>query len=153
KAIRLDWTKLCNPHRQQEFQIALFNRFEALIASNNVEEEEQRIADTIIECAKPLCPPTRHRTQPWISDECLNLVAQRKQAKIVDYNRYRQLNHEVRRKLKEEREKYRNDMASQLEEEAAKHEYRTLYRAIRRLSGKRHSLNDNIKKADGTFVR
>ncbi|WP_353806026.1 hypothetical protein, partial [Acinetobacter baumannii] len=81
------------------------------------------------------------------------MMTQRKHAKLVDFNRYRQLNHEVHRKLREECEKYWNDMASQLEEAAAKHEYRTLYRAIRRLSGKRQSLNDNIKKADGTFVR
>ena len=38
-----------------------------------------------------------------------------------------------------------------MEEAASRHEYRTLYQTLRRLSGRNKS-TDNIKKVDGTFV-
>ena len=138
---------------KKEFQLALSNRFATLAESEDIDEEEKQISSAILECAQPLCPPARRRTQPWISDECLDLVDRRKQAKLVDYGHYRQLNREVRQRMKVEREVYWDQVASDLEEAASKHEYCTLYRTLRRLSGKTKSTNDNIKKADGTFVR
>lgn len=55
--------------------------------------------------------------------------------------------------MKTEREAYWNNVAADLEEAASRQEYRTLYQTLKRLSGKTKSTNDNIKKADGTFVR
>ncbi|EYB96256.1 hypothetical protein Y032_0152g2889 [Ancylostoma ceylanicum] len=98
-------------------------------------------------------PVIRRRTQPWISNECLQLVDERKQAKLVDFNRYRQLNQELRRRMKMEREAYWNRVAGELEEAAGRSDYRMLYRTTRRLSGKAKTTDDNLRKADGTFVR
>ena len=106
-----------------------------------------------MDSAQPLCSPIRHRTQSWISNDCLDLVDERKCVKLVDYNRYRQLNLDVRKRLKEEREAYWNQVAANLEEAASKHEYHTLYRILRRLSGKSKSTSDNIRNNNGTFVR
>lgn len=44
-------------------------------------------------------------------------------------------------------------MAADLEEAASKHEYHVLYCTLRRLSGKTKTTNDNVKKADGMFVK
>ncbi|CAF1470293.1 unnamed protein product [Adineta ricciae] len=44
-------------------------------------------------------------------------------------------------------------MAAHLEEAASRHEYRTLYQTLKRLSGKARPINDNIRKTDGIFVR
>ncbi|KAI2650200.1 putative 149 kDa protein [Labeo rohita] len=153
KSPRLDWRQLANADRRQEFQLALSNRFAQLADSDGVDEEEQKIAEAIIDSARPLCPPIRCRTQLWISEECLDLVAKRKKAKLVDFERYRQLNRDIRRMMKRDREAYWDQVAHDLEEAASRHEYRTLYRTLRDLSGKSKSINDNIKKADGTFVR
>lgn len=150
---RLDWKQLMNTTRKYEYQIALSNRFTALAESKEIEEEEKAIVGTILECARPLCPPIRRRTQPWISNECLELVDKRKQAKLVDHGRYRQLSKEVRLKMKTEREAYWNQVAADVEVAASKHEYRYLYSTLRRLGGKSKPTNNNIKKADGTFVR
>ncbi|RXN18970.1 endonuclease exonuclease phosphatase family [Labeo rohita] len=153
KSPRLDWRQLANADRRQEFQLALSNRFAQLADSDGVDEEEQKIAEAIVDSARPLCPPIRRRTQLWISEECLDLVAKRKKAKLVDFERYRQLNRDIRRMMKRDREAYWDQVAHDLEEAASRHEYRTLYRTLRDLSGKSKSINDNIKKADGTFVR
>ncbi|RXN27393.1 hypothetical protein ROHU_020085 [Labeo rohita] len=85
-------------------------------------------------------------------EECLDLVAERKKAKLVDFERYRQLNRDIRRMMKRDHEAYWDQVAHDLEEAASRHKYRTLYRTLRGLSGKSKSTNDNIKKADGTFV-
>ncbi|CAM4496109.1 unnamed protein product [Leuciscus chuanchicus] len=150
---KLDWKCLLDPVRKTEFQIALSNRFAALAPSEDVNVEEQQLSNAIMKCAKELCPPARRRTQPWISDECLGMVDERKRVKLVDFERYRQLNKDIRCQMKEEREAYWNQIAADLEVAASKHEYHTLYRTLRRLSGKAKSTNDNIRKAEGTFVR
>lgn len=46
-----------------------------------------------------------------------------------------------------------NQVTAELEEAAAKHEYHTLYRTLKRFSGKAKATNNNIKKSDGTFVK
>ncbi|EYC36867.1 hypothetical protein Y032_0849g2673 [Ancylostoma ceylanicum] len=89
---KLDWSSLITPPFQQLFQIALSNRFATLAMGTNANEEEEQMSDVVLECAKSLCPVIRCRTQPWISNECLQLVDKRKQAKLVNFNRYRQLN-------------------------------------------------------------
>ncbi|KAF5888601.1 endonuclease-reverse transcriptase, partial [Clarias magur] len=104
-----------------------------------------------MDCAKEMCP-TCHRTRPWISDECLELVNERKRVKLLNVKRYRQLNQVIPRRMKEEREAYWNQVSADLEQAASKHEYHTLYRTLR-LSGKVKSTKDNIRNADGTFVR
>ena len=150
---KLNWARLRDPVLRQEFQITLSNKFSILEPSDDVDTEEKQISESILECAAPLCPPIRRRTQPWISDECLDLVDKRKRAKHVDFEQYRRLNTEVRQQMKAERDAYWNRVATDLEEAASRHEYRILYQTLRRLSGKTKSTNDNIKKADGTFVR
>lgn len=59
-----------------------------------------------MESAKELCPPIRRRTQPWISDECLDMIDEQKCVKLVDFERYCQLSNDVRCRMKEEREAY-----------------------------------------------
>ncbi|EYC27241.1 hypothetical protein Y032_0009g600 [Ancylostoma ceylanicum] len=141
------------PPSQQLFQIALSNRFAALAMGTNADEEEKQMSDVVLECAKSLCPVIRRRTQPWITNECLQHVDERKQAKLVDFNRYRQLSQELRRRMKMEREAYWNRVADELEEAAGRNDYHMLYRTITRLSGKTRATDDNIRKADGTFAR
>ena len=152
-SVRLDWGQLMETTLKRKFQITLSNRFAALAQSENVDVEEKQISDTIVDCAKHLCPPIRHKTQPWISNECLDLVDERKRVKLIDHERYRQLNREIRNRMKAEREAHWNRVAADLEEAASKHEYRTLYQPLSKLSRKAKSTNDNIRKTDGTFVQ
>jgi len=42
-------------------------------------------------------------------------------------------------------------VAAKLEEASSRHEYRTLFHTLRRLSGKVRSTSDNIKNGDSTF--
>lgn len=151
--VKPNWSLLREPATKTKFQIALANRFAVLDQLDDVDREEMQVADAIWHCALPLCPPIRRRTQPWISDECLDLVRERKRVKHLNFERYRQLNQQVRKQLKTEREAHWDKVAADLEEAASKFEFRTLYQTLRRLSGRTKSTNDNIKKADGTFVR
>ena len=151
-AVKRNWTCLRDPAVRHKFQLALSNKFAILNTLDDVNDEEKQITKSVIECAAPLCPPIRRRTQPWISDECLDLVAERKRIKHVDFEQYRRLNQEVRLKMKIEREVYWNDVAAEMEEAASRHEYRTLYQTLQRLGGKTKSINDNIRKTDGKFV-
>lgn len=85
---KLDWKCLLDPTRKAEFQKALSNRFATLVPSQGVNVEEQQVSDAIMESAKELCPPIRRQTQPWISDECLDMIDEQKCVKLVDFERY-----------------------------------------------------------------
>ena len=141
------------PSITEDLHTALSNRLAALAVQENVDVEEKQISEAVRECASALCPLLRYRTQTWISDASLDLVEERRRAKLTDLEKYRRLNRELRRRLKNEREAHWNQVAADLEKAAAKHEYSTLYRTLRRLSGKTKATNDSIRKADGAFVR
>lgn len=136
-----------DPALKQEFQIALSNRFAALVPSADVNAGERQISDTMLDCAKLVCLPIHHRTPSWIPDECLDMIHGRERMKLTDYEHYRKLNREIRQRTRADREMHWNKTA------ATKHEYHTLYRTLRRLSGKIKSINDNSRKVDGTFIR
>uniref|UniRef100_A0A914WDQ7 Endonuclease/exonuclease/phosphatase domain-containing protein n=1 Tax=Plectus sambesii TaxID=2011161 RepID=A0A914WDQ7_9BILA len=69
---------------------------------DKVDEEEQQISNAINACATKLCPNVRQRTQTWISDSSLDLIDQRKQAKLVNFTWYRELSLEICQQLKAE---------------------------------------------------
>lgn len=118
-----------------------------------MDEKETRIGTRSIDCATLLCPPAYQRMQPWISDECLDLAQEQKQMKHVDFNRYCQLNREVRRITNADQEAYWNIVAAELEGAASQHEYRVLYQTLKRMRGGSKLTNDNIKKVDETFIK
>uniref|UniRef100_A0A914VUD6 Endonuclease/exonuclease/phosphatase domain-containing protein n=1 Tax=Plectus sambesii TaxID=2011161 RepID=A0A914VUD6_9BILA len=85
---RYDWSKLLEPALKKEFHVALSNRFSMLDTMDNVDEEEQQISNAINDCATKLCPNVWQRTQTWISDSSLNLIDQRKRAKLINFTWY-----------------------------------------------------------------
>ena len=61
---KLNWERLKDPVQKREFQIKLSNRFATLAESEDIDEIQEQIMNTIMDSAQPLCPPIRHRTQP-----------------------------------------------------------------------------------------
>lgn len=66
----------------------------------NMDLVEKQLSSSILECAIPLRLPICHQTYAWISDECLDVVHEWKQAKHANFEKYWQLNREVRQKTK-----------------------------------------------------
>ena len=58
---KMNWTCLREPETRQKFQIALSNKFSVLEQSENTDEAEKELSNTILECATSLCPPIKHR--------------------------------------------------------------------------------------------
>ena len=96
---RREWSKLTDPVAQQRFQITLTNRFTALDEVNDVHEVAETFAKVINECTREIFPIVHRRAQSWISDESLKLVHQRRQCKLTNVTRCRQLNKELRFRL------------------------------------------------------
>ena len=151
--LKLSWGVLSDEAVKEKFQISLKNRFAALDDSDDVDRDEEIISKAILDCAQSLCPPVRRKKQRWISDECLDLVEQRKKAKLVNFVDYRRLHREVKKQIKLEREQYWADVAAEAEEAASRNEFHVLYRTLNMLAGKSSTINNNIKKRDGSFVK
>jgi hypothetical protein len=150
---RKDWPKLTEPTYKQKFQLALSNRFAALTQLEDVESAAITFTEIVTECATSICPDQRKKTQAWISDAALELIDKRKQYKNTDKTKYQQLNRETRRRLRVDRAAHWDRVAGELEDAAHRHQFRTLYTTLRRLTGKVHSASDNIRKSDGAFAR
>ena len=152
---RREWSKLTDPVMQQRFQITLTNRFTALDEVNDVHEAAETFAQVINECTRKMCPTVRRQTQSWIPDESLKLAHQRRQSKLTNMTRYRQLNKELCFRLKNEWNAYAywTNVSQKHENATHKREYRYLYTILRRLGGKVKRNQRNIRNTDGTFLR
>uniref|UniRef100_A0A915L8J2 Uncharacterized protein n=1 Tax=Romanomermis culicivorax TaxID=13658 RepID=A0A915L8J2_ROMCU len=90
-----NWTCFRDPNIRSEFQIALSNQFAMLKPSDYINQEEKQPSVFVMESAAELCLPVCRRTQQWISDECLDIIEQRKRAKHINLGQYRRLNKDV----------------------------------------------------------
>lgn len=139
------------PPRQQ-FQLKQANRFASLAEKCAVDQEERQLTSAVCGSAEEVCPIIRHRTQPWISKACIDLIDQRKRAKLVIRERYAQLKRATRCQLKPNREAYWSTVSEQAEDAARKREFRTLYATLRRYRTEKNRLAI-ILEADGSFTR
>ncbi|KIH46393.1 hypothetical protein ANCDUO_23555 [Ancylostoma duodenale] len=150
---RRDWSRLADPICKQQFELKLRNRFETLKEPENADEATEQFASVTVDCANAFCPIMRRRTQAWISNECLDMMDQRKKCKCTDINRYRELHHAVRQRLKQERKQHWDNVATELENAASRREFRTLYTTLRRLRGHDRAADECIKKKNGEYVK
>ena len=85
---QMNWACLREPETRQKFQIALSNKSSVLEQVDNTDEAEKELSKTILECATSLCPPIKHRIQPWISDKCIHLVEKWKCVNHTNFEQY-----------------------------------------------------------------
>ncbi|KIH67563.1 endonuclease/exonuclease/phosphatase family protein [Ancylostoma duodenale] len=91
-----DWSRLADPICKQQIELELRNRFETLKEPENADEAAEQFASFTVDCASAFCSIMRRRTQAWISNECLDMMDQRKKCKCTnrhDISRCRELHH------------------------------------------------------------
>ncbi|GFS18523.1 endonuclease exonuclease phosphatase domain containing protein [Elysia marginata] len=78
---------------RQRYTVAVKNRFQGLEEVEEVEQHWQNLKEAITEAASSVIPPMRQKAkQKWMTDEILDLIDKRRQAKNdkeVDENLHR----------------------------------------------------------------
>ena len=79
---------------------------------------------------------TARRRKPWMTDETWHTIEQRRRVKMQSgmNNEYRELNREVQRRCRHDKEKFINDIFDEIEEHEDRHETSHLYQKVKLLS-------------------
>ncbi len=96
--------------------------------------------------------PGQEKRQPWITEDTLDVIEQRRQAKGRDHEQYRALNKEVRKCCRRDREAYLNQTCDEIQEHADRNETSTVFKKIRQITRDFKPRTREIKRDDGTIV-
>ena len=137
---------------RKEYQAKLSNKFSEL--TGDVDTQYQSVAENIISAATETFPKPRKRNHRWISDETLHLVDRKRNLKGDGTKRqeYNFLQREIKRKLKQDRESYWENLANDIESAAEKNNSAKLYNNIKKIIGARSNISESIKDSEGQPV-
>lgn len=158
--------KLKNLEIQQNFQLELTNRFQALENlpdTNDVSEVERdwvRVKDVINNTCKEVLGFKKHTDNPWISDNSISLIDQRRKVRDKlcsqecpeNRDEYNMLNRRVKKSVRRDKRNYIEDLATAAEEAAARHDSKTLYDITKKLSQQKSASTTHIRDTQGNLL-
>ena len=170
--IKFDTRRLKNENVRQQFTLTLRNRFEALNEENVDPEDDQndinkpwnKIKDVINNTSKEILGPLTYEAKPWISDESLLLIEDRRKIKegILNANEidkpvmreeYKRYNKEIKKSVRRDKRRYTENLANEAEEAMRKDNLRDLYQTTKKLCGKTSkSSSKHIRDKDGKLI-
>ena len=158
---------LKNPAKQEEFKLALSNRFqvlENLPDDSTVEEKWQTFKDATITTCQEVLGTRKYQHKDWISaDTIQNLEERQKKHEAVLCSRTREgkrraatelteANAAVKTSARADKRKYLEGLAQEAEEAAAFGDSQTLYGTIRKLSGNFSKPEVPVKDKEGESI-
>ena len=137
------------------FRLELRNRFDAL---TNIEDNSDpetmcnSFTKIIFDSAAKVTPPVNYHHKPWLSQTSLNLISQKKCARLAnDKAKHKELQTLFKICSNDDYESFLNSIADKAEEANRRHDMKGIYKAIHSLSGS--SKNDSsahINNSDGS---
>ena len=162
KPPKVDIAKLKSEEIQSKYFIEVTNRYSVLSAdSNDVLNEEEEIEydckclkDSIMHGNESAPKIEKKSKKPWITDEILVLMEERKTAKMKDQKEYAKLHNKINKKCKEAKESFLSEKCDRIENLSNANQSRDLHREVKELVGdkKSSSMRGNIRSKDGTLL-
>ena len=130
---------------RQQYNITVQNKYQALINESSEQHEPSNVAESIDRKWKALKDSMTHgltilpkkkkkKNKIWMTDEILNIMQERKVAKIEsDTTKYKKLNKLIKKECIEAREKWLSEKCKELEE-MHRNKSNKIYEGIRELS-------------------
>ena len=150
RKIRKDWNILRrNKAIKDQYTIEVANRYERLTEEGEgegVNIEWQVLQESLVGAAEAIIPKERRRRKkPWITDEILDLMDDRRRLKSIAEVRYRELDRRIQRLCRVKKEEWLNARCKDVEE-SAKVDSRAMATQIRELSGKKRMARSTVIK-------
>ena len=150
RKIRKDWNILRrNEAIKDQYTIEVANRYERLTEEGEgegVNLEWQVLQESLVGAAEAIIPKERRRRKkPWITDEILDLMDDRRRLKSIAEVRYRELDRRIQRLCRVKKEEWLNARCKDVEE-SAKVDSRAMATQIRELSGKKRMARSTVIK-------
>ena len=112
RRIRKDWNQLRTDSRVREtYTREAIRRFEAHthtgVGPEDINHDWRRLQESMVGAAEEIVPRERQeRRQPWMTQDILDLMEERRQFKNVPGNRYKELDRIIKFQCKEKREEW-----------------------------------------------
>jgi len=129
-------------------------------AAENVEDRWNHIKEGLTKAAESVLGKGKKKPTEWISVKTEELVERRRAAKVKRdsvYTRssaeeYRQLDREVKRSAKKDKQDWYDNCAKELEEASGKRDQRKVYQVVKTMTGKSTPQPLSVKDKDGRIL-
>ena len=150
--IRLNSSKLHEPALQQAYACNISNRFNALSLdlANDWDTFKAAVIDAATDTIGQGRPPPK---KPWISERTLGIIDLRREARLRgEMQTYRRLNGLRNEAIREDKEAYWDNQATQLEEAARHNDLRQMYGILKKAKADPNPRSTLIKDSDGRVL-
>ena len=157
-------SKLRDDCIREEFRVQTANRFAALATSTDIDELWSNYKEGLHEVSQQVLGPKRRKKEEWISEDTWKLIEQRKQiqttlAGTCDSSKrqilmrsYNNKDKEVKKSARNDKRNWINTQASKAEAAAQRGDMRTVYNAVKTLSGVQTRPNLPVLAKDGCII-
>src|SRR6218665_950640 len=138
------------------YETKISNRFEALKyvieekTPNELWEETKKVLITTSE--EIVGYKKKDRTKPWITEETLNLIDKKREAKQRDKNEYREMKAKVQRELRKDKQKHLESICRKAELENQMENSRYIYKTIKTITRKFQPKLHCIQAENGEYI-
>jgi hypothetical protein len=151
---------------RREFGINLSNRFATLEDEqpSDVHQEWEKMKTIINETCEEVLGLQKQENKEWITPATIEKLEERKwkkgtlnnsrtrAAKTTAQQAYKEAHEEVKRSIKEDKQRYIDELTEEAEEAAAQGNMKRLYDITRKLSGKKRKPNCPIRDKEGKII-
>ncbi|KAI5746142.1 hypothetical protein M8J77_000312 [Diaphorina citri] len=103
--------------------------------TDNIDEKWNNIKATLTTEAENLLKPERNRRKPWMTEELLDLMDERRRWKNIDNQKYRTIHKEIKKKIKEAKEKKLLEECLEIERYERMYDSFNLHKKIKEVTG------------------
>ena len=136
-AVKHDLDRLNDDNIRLEYTIATENKFEQLLKATDEEQMPEELLksmkDVFLSTAdEVLGKRRRKKTKPWIKADTLELIAEKREARIKnDREKYVALDAEVQKKIRANKKEWLEEQCQKIDEFDRKHQSKSLFRQIK----------------------
>ena len=150
RKIRKVWNILRrNESIKDQYAIEVSNRYDRLteeVVGKGADKDWQVLQGALVGAAEAVIPKERRRRKnPWITDEILDMMEERRIVKNLSEERYREMDRRILRSCQVKKEEWLNARCKDIEE-SEKVDPREMAMQIRELSGKKGIVRSTVIK-------
>uniref|UniRef100_A0A8D8L8K4 Craniofacial development protein 2 n=1 Tax=Cacopsylla melanoneura TaxID=428564 RepID=A0A8D8L8K4_9HEMI len=121
--------------------------------SPSIDEKWNEVKSIIQENVMDKVKKQSVKFKPWITDEILNLMEVRRPFKNTNHQRYKDVNKEIKRKIRDAKQNWLEEQCKEMEDLEKKHDSFNLYKKIKELAGlSKKNINNNLMDEDGHLI-
>ena len=121
-------------HLTEEINETLMNIKEEVLQSTEIENKWLLMSTKIIKSQEKILTPKSYKKKQWMTNEILELMDERRQFKNRDFTKYKEVNKQIKYKIKDAKEKWLKQQCEEIEEYQKKHDSFNTHKKIKEMT-------------------